>query len=145
MARFDTDLPEPFVHTGFAPGGAPMGMVVEVLHGLREIPQRLLLHGVRPGRQPRVLGASRSQLGTLLVVAAGPPSRLPVLVLLDRQIPHELGMAAVLGQRRGLLSGGNQPEPGHPRNVTNTTDKLMEARERRSLYRLKPAESTPQI
>ncbi len=145
MARFDTNLPKPFVHTGFTPGGAAMGPVEEVPHSLREVPQRLLLHGLRPGGQPRVLGAGRSQLGTLLVVAGSPPSRPPILLLLDSQVPHEPGVATVLRQHRGLLSGGNQPTPGHPCKVVSNNDKLTEGRERRLLYRPKPAESTPHI
>ena len=153
MARFDTNLPKPFVHTGFTPGGAAMGPVDEVPHSLREVPQRSpasgrypqLLHGLRTGGQPRVLGAGRSQLGTLRVEAGSPPSRPPILLLLESQVPDEPGAATVLRQHRGLLSGGNQPKPGHPCKVVSNSDKLTEGRERRLFYRPKPAESTPHI
>ena len=59
MMRFDADLPEPLVHTGFAPPRAAVRSAEKVAHRLREVPQRLLLHGVRASRQPVVLGARR--------------------------------------------------------------------------------------
>ena len=52
---FDRDLPKPFMHTSFAPRRATMGTGEEVLHGLREIPQRLLLHRLTPGTKPPIL------------------------------------------------------------------------------------------
>jgi hypothetical protein len=42
----------------------------------------------------------------LLVVAGRAATGLPVLLLLDGQVPHVPGMATMLGQRRRLLSGG---------------------------------------
>ena len=55
VARLETDLPEAFMHPSFAPRRTPMGAGEETPHGLREVPQRLLLHCLRPGRQPVVL------------------------------------------------------------------------------------------
>ena len=96
MVRFDRDLPESLVHTGFAPRRAAVRSSEKVAHRLREVPQRLLLHGLRAGRQPVVLGAGRGQLRALLVEAARVPTRLPMLVLLDGQVPHVPRVAAVL-------------------------------------------------
>jgi hypothetical protein len=103
---FDRYLPESLVHPGFAPRRAAMRSAEKVVHRLGEVPQRLLLHGLRPGRQPIVLGTSGGQLRTLLVVAGRAATGLPVLLLLDGQVPHVPGMATMLGQRRRLLSGG---------------------------------------
>jgi hypothetical protein len=44
-------------------------------------------------------------------------------VLLDGQIPHKPGMAALLAQRCHLLSSRKQPVSSHSRNLTLTTDK----------------------
>src|SRR4029450_12270415 len=56
LIRLHADLPKPFVHTGFTPRRAAMGAVEEAPHGLREIPQRLLLHSMASGPKPPVLG-----------------------------------------------------------------------------------------
>jgi hypothetical protein len=113
-------------------------------HRLREVPKRLLLHGLRPSCQPVVFGTSRSQLGTLRVVAGCLAAWLPVPLLLHGQIPHKPGVATMLGQRRRLPTGGKQPEPTHSKNVTETTDNLSKGGKRRFLLRLKPGVSTPQ-
>jgi hypothetical protein len=119
---FHRDLSESLVHTGFAPRRATVRSGEEVPHGLREIPQRLLLHGLRTGGQPVVFGAGRSQLSALLVVAGRVASRLPMLLLLDGQVPHIPGVAAILGQRRRLFGGRKQPVSRHPGNLTTATD-----------------------
>jgi hypothetical protein len=93
------------------------------VHRLGEVPQRLLLHRLRPGRQPIMLGAGRGQLRTLLVVAWRTPTRLPMLLLLGGQIPHISGVATMLGQHDRLFSGGEQPVSRHTGNVTATADK----------------------
>ena len=46
VMRFDRDLPEPLMYTGFAPRRAAVRSAEEVAHRLGEIPQRLLLHGL---------------------------------------------------------------------------------------------------
>jgi hypothetical protein len=45
-----------------------------------------------------------------------------VQLLLDGQIPHIPGLAAMLGQRRGLPGGRKQPVSRHPENLTGHTD-----------------------
>ncbi len=122
VTRLDRHLSEPFVHTGFAPGRAPVRATEEVTHRLREIPQRLLLHRLGSGRQPRIFGARGGQLRTLLVVARRATARLPMLLLLDRQIPNIPGVAAVLSQPRRLLSSRKQPITRHTENLAPTTD-----------------------
>jgi hypothetical protein len=75
-----------------------VGTFEKVTHRLGEVPQRLLLHGLRPGRQPLVFAADRSQLSTLLVVTRRLAPRLPMLLLLYGQIPHKPGMTTMLSQ-----------------------------------------------
>jgi len=121
-ARFDSNLPESFMCPGLTPCGAAVGAVEEVAHRLCEVPQRLLLDGLRSGCQPVVFGAGRSQLGTLLVVRRRLAARLPVLLLFDGQIPHKPDMATVFGQCCRLLRAGKQPKPAHSSNIGSTTD-----------------------
>ena len=136
--RFDRDLPKPFMHTGLAPRRATVRAGEEVLHGLREIPQRLLLHGLTAGTKPRVLGAGLGQLRGLLDIAGSLAARLPVLLLLHRQIPHIPRIPAVRQQCLLLLSVGQQPEPRHIRTVTTTTDIPDVARQPHTGDRLPP-------
>jgi len=144
VARFEPDLPKSFMGAGLTPRRAPVAAVEEVAHRLREVPQRLLLHGLRSSGQPLVFGASRSQLGTLLVITRRPAARLPVPLLLDGQIPHKPGMTTVLGQRCRLLRAGKQPKPAHSNNLGSTTDNLSKGGKRRFPPRLEPRVSTPQ-
>jgi hypothetical protein len=123
MMRFHRDLPESLMHTGFAPRRAAVGSAEKVAHRLGEVSQRLLLHRLRPGRQPVVLGAGRGQLSTLLAVAGCAATGLPVPLLLDGQVPHIPGVATMLRQHSPLLSGRKQPVTRHTGNVNNATDK----------------------
>jgi hypothetical protein len=145
VARFESDLPESFMRAGLAPRRATMGAMEKVAHRLGEVPQRLLLHSLRPGCRPVIFGAGRRQLGTLLVVPGRPATRLPVLVLLHGKIPHKPGMATVFGQYRRLLKARKQPKPAHINNLGTTTDNRSKGGKRRFLPRLKPGVSTPQI
>jgi len=122
MVWLDPDLPEAFVHAGFAPRRAPMSANKEVPLGVREVAQGLLLHRLRPGRQPTVFGANHGQLRGLLVVPRGATTRLPKLLLLHRQVPNKSGMPAMLQQRQLLKRRRQQPKPRHIRNVVATTD-----------------------
>ena len=122
VGRFDRDLPKPFMHTSLAPRRATVRAGKEVLHGLREIPQRLLLHGLTAGTKPRVLGAGLGQLRGLLDVAGSLAARLPMLLLLHRQIPHKTRIAAVRQQCLLLRRSRQQPEPRHICTLTLTTD-----------------------
>jgi nicotinamidase-related amidase len=124
VARFESDLPKPLVPAGLVPRRATVSAVEKVAHRLGEVPQCLLLHRLRPGRQPIVFGAGRSQLSTLVVVIGCVAARLPVLLLLDGQIPHKPGMATMLGQYCRLLGIRKQSKPAHSGNITATTDNL---------------------
>ncbi len=123
MMWFDRHLPESLVHAGFAPRWAAVRSAEEVAHRLCEVSQRLLLHGLRAGREPVVLGAGRCQLSALLVVAGRAATGLPMPLLLDGRVPHIAGMATMLRQHRRLLSSGKQPVSRHASNLTATTDK----------------------
>jgi hypothetical protein len=106
VARFDSDLPETFMRAGLAPRWATVGAAEKVAHRLGEVPQRLLLHSLRPGCQPVEFGAGRGRLGTLLVVPGRVAAGLPVLLLLDGKIPHKPGMATMFDQCCRLLNTG---------------------------------------
>jgi hypothetical protein len=121
-----------------------VGAVEKVAHRLGEVSQRLLLHGLRPGRQPIVFGAGRSQLSTLLVVTGRLAACPPVLLLLHSQVPHKPGVATVPGQSSRLLAGRKQPKPAHINNLGMTTDILPKGNPPRFVPRLKSGVSTPQ-
>src|SRR5262249_37852200 len=57
-----------------------VGAGVEVPHSLAEAPQRLLLHVLRPGREPRVLRTRLGEHPRLLDVSRKRPYRSPFLV-----------------------------------------------------------------
>jgi len=101
---------------------------------LGEVPQRLLLHSLRPGFEPVVFGAGRRQLGTLLVVTGCLATRLPMLLLLlHGKIPHKPRMATVFGQYSRLLKAGQQPKPAHINNLGSTTDNTPKGGKRRGV------------
>ena len=52
MPATTSDDPEPFMHARFTPGRPTVRPGEEVTHGLGEVTQRLLLHRLRPRRQP---------------------------------------------------------------------------------------------
>jgi hypothetical protein len=122
MSRFHGDLAKPLVHTGFAPGRAPVSAVEEIAHRLGKISQRLLLDRLTSGAKPGVLGAGLCQLCALLPVGGSFAARLPVPLLLHRQIPHVSCVAAVRQQLLLLLWGGQQAKPRHSGNLTALTD-----------------------
>jgi hypothetical protein len=122
VLRFEPDLPETFMHKGLAPRWPTVGAAEKVLHGMAEVPQRLLLHRLRPGRQPVIFGADLGQLRRLLVVPRSMPARLPPLLLLDGQIPHVPGVTAMLQQRQLLSICWQQSKPRHGRKLASATD-----------------------
>ena len=141
VARFESDLPESFMRAGLTPRRATVGAVEKVAHRLRVVAQRSpasgrypqLLHGLRPGCQPAVFGAGRSQLGALLMVTGCLAAWLPVLLLLGGQIPHKPGMMTVFDQRCHLLRARKQPKPAHSDNIGATTDNMWKGGRRRFL------------
>ena len=132
---------------GLAPRRPPgrVARVEERRHRLGEVAQGLLLHRLGAGGQPRVLGSRLGELPALLQVAGSAlAARTPVGVLLDGQVPHVPGVAAVVPQHRLLGGGGEQPVPGHANTLANTTDISGEV-ERRFLPGLKAGVSTPRF
>lgn len=122
VRRFHRDLAESLVHPGLTPRRSTMRACEEVAHRLREVPQRLLLHSLRTGGQPNVLGAGLGELCALLVVAWRSASWSPTLLLFDGQIPHISGVTAMLGQEPRLIGVRQQPISRHRSNITATTD-----------------------
>ena len=116
VAIFHRDLPEPLMHTGFAPPRAAVGSGKKVAHRLGEIPQCLLLHRLGTRRQPRAQRGPR-QLSALIVVARRTAAARQSAAA-RRQIPHIPRMATMLGQHRRLLSRRNEPVSRTPDNVT---------------------------
>ena len=108
-----------------------------------EVPQGLLLHHLGAGGQPRVLCAGGGQLPALLQVAwSARAARVPLLVLLDREVPDEPGVCTVVPQRCLLGGRGEQTVPGHTNTLATTTDISGEVK-RRFLPGLKAGVSTP--
>lgn len=144
VAWFESDLPKSFVGASLTPCWAAVGAIEIVAHCLGEVAQGLLLHGLRSGCQPLVFGAGCGQLGTLLVIARRPTAWLPVLLLLDGQIPHEPCVTTVFSQRHRLLRVRTQSKSAHANNLRTTTDILPKGGMRPLLPRLEPRGSTPQ-
>lgn len=122
VARLEPNLTEPFMNAGLAPRRSAMGSGEKILHSLSEIAQCLLLHRLRPGRQPVVFGADVSQLRRLFAVPRGAAAWLPHLLLLDGQVPHELCMPTMLQQHHLLCGCWHQPKPRHTRKIATATD-----------------------
>lgn len=96
------DLTKPFVTAGLPPSRTTMCAVEEVPYGLVKVAQRLLLHRMRPGTKPREFATRFGQLTGLVVVRSRGAPRTPVRVLLDREVPHEARVRAVL-QKQSFL------------------------------------------
>jgi hypothetical protein len=122
VMRFQPDLPKPLVHTCFTPPWLPLCAIEKVLHRLREIAQRLL-HRLTPGTKPRVLSTGLCQLRGLLLIAGSLAFRLPVHVLLYRNVPHIPRIPTMRQQRLLLLRSRQQSKPRHIRTLTTATDK----------------------
>ena len=122
MARLEPNLPEAFMHASFAPRRAAMRAGEKVPHGLIEVPQRLLLHGLRSGRQPVVFGTRRGQLCRLIIVSGSVSPRLPEKLLLYGEVPYEPSMAAVLHKHHLLSRRRQQAKPRHIRKLATATD-----------------------
>jgi hypothetical protein len=136
---------EPFVPPSLPPRRPP-GWVVRVEergHCLGEVPKCLLLHHLGACGQPGILSPGCRELPTLLQVAGRARApRAPVRVLLNREVPYEPGLAAVIVQQCLLGRRGEQPVPGHANIIANTTD-IPEEVKRRFLPGLEAGVSTP--
>lgn len=111
-----TNNPESLVPPSGAPRRAVMGALAPVTHGVGEVPQRLLLHGLRALAQPPTLRPRLSQLTALLDEVGAPASGPRPAQLLHRQIPHQPGMPALPEQQRLLRGCRIHPVPRHRRH-----------------------------
>jgi len=109
---------KPIAPAGLAPGRAPMTGGEEPLHGLIEISQCLLLHHLWSGTQPVVLCPRLGELTRPFGELRGGRARArsPHQPLLERQIPHEPCMPAVLEQRRCLSSCRHEAVSRHAKD-----------------------------
>ncbi len=125
LVWFEGDDPESLVPAFLAPRRPPgrVARVEERGHCLREVPQRLLLHRLGAFPQPVMFRAGFGELSALFqVTRRSLPARPPVRVLLDRQVPHEPGVAAVISQYHLLSRRWKQTIPGHANTLTIGTD-----------------------
>jgi hypothetical protein len=130
---------------GLPPRRATMGPSEKACHGLREVPQRLLLHHLGATAEPVMLGPGLRELPALLQVSRpAPPARPPVRLLLHRQIPHVPGIGAVLPQLGFLAGRRRKTVPVHAATLAARSDiPGPEGRQRRFLPGLKVGVSTP--
>ena len=133
----------PSFRPAFPPRRAVMGAAEAVRRGLGEVAQCLLLHHLGAGCQPRVLRPHLGKLPALLqVTGSAVPARAPVPVLLDREVPHEPGLGAMVPQHHLLGGRGEQTVPGHTNTLAKATDISGEVK-RRFLPGLKAGVSMP--
>ena len=133
MLRLHCDDAEPLVPPGLPPRRPPgrVAWIEESAHCLSEVPKRLLLHHLGPCGQPRMLGAGSGELSALLRVSGRAcPSRAPVLVLLNSQIPYVPSVAAVVSQHALLGERGKQSVPTHTNTLSTATDIFGEVKRR---------------
>jgi len=138
---------EPLIPSGLAPGRPPgrIRAVQERGYRMGEVPQRLLLHHLGARLQPVLFRAGGCELTTLLQVTwCALPTRMPVRMLLDSEVPHIPGMRAVVQQHRLLSGHRSQPVSRHANTLASTADISGEVK-RRCLPRLKAGDSTPRI
>src|SRR5665647_2447593 len=111
--------PQALMLAGFTPRRAPMGSCEEHPPRTVKVPQRLLLDGLRPGSQPRLRSPGLGQLRGLGVETRSralptPPHQ----ALLQAEVPHVPGVAALLQQEHFLCGARVQAEPhGTQRSV----------------------------
>ena len=140
LLRPDPYLPETLIPSRLAPRRPAMRTPKELCHRLREIPQRLLLHRLRPSPQPPEPGPRLGQLTRLLTVAwCRGPAALPMRMLLHSQVPDEPSMPTMRRQPYFLGGRRKQPVTGHPAKL------LEHAFDRHSTHRPpRPGSARPQ-
>ena len=137
MSNLDRS-PQPVV---LEPVGAPLA--APPLPSLPSRPGNFRCFDILPGLEPRVLRPHLGKLPALLQIArSARPARAPVPVLLDREVPHEPGLGAMVPQHYLLGGRGDQTVPGHTNTLANTTDISGEVK-RRILPGPKAGVSTP--
>jgi hypothetical protein len=142
IQRYDA---KPFATSSSAPRRSAVRASEEVLHGLGEIAECLLLHHLATGRQPSMLTPCSSQLPALLQVARRtPPPGTPPGLLFAGEVPDEPRMGAVFPQNFLLGIGRQQAIAGHTKTLSITPDNLEEVK-RRFLTLVKVGAATPRI
>ncbi len=140
-----TDDAESLVMLSLAPGRPPVSASVEVPYGLVEVPQSLLLHGLRARPQPTERGSGFGQLARLFDVRRCRTSvAAPHRPLLKRQIPQVSRMPALLQQGSLLRWSRVQAESRHSTNPI-TQDRqfpISEGRQSRHFLAMR-CEATP--
>ena len=120
--------PESLTPARLAPRRPAVDPGDEVRHGLGEIPESLLLHGLGTRRQPRELLSGLGQLTGLFGVArCALPARPPMPMLLYRKIPDKSRVCAVL-QQPLLLNERGLKTKSHARTLSAVTDKRRRER-----------------
>jgi hypothetical protein len=123
VSRPNCDNAESLTTPGFSPPGPSMGTPEEMLHGLGEVPQRLLLDHLASVAQPLMLRASRRQLPALLHISRrAPASGTPPRLLFDGQVPHESCLGAVVFEDHLLSGRGTQPVAAHTNTISRASD-----------------------
>jgi hypothetical protein len=123
VGMFDCDDTETFVSTSLSPSRPAMSTGEEVLHGLIEVTEGLLLHRLASESQPSVFAASGRELPALRKVTRGTrPTKMPPRVLLTREIPNEPRMRAVLPQHCFLGGRRKHSITAHTKTLKTATD-----------------------
>ena len=145
MARLHGDDTEALIAAGFPPRRSAVRAGEEIRHGLREVPERLLLHHLAACPQPRELSAGLGQLARLRAEswrAAAP--RTPPRLLLNGKVPHKPGLRAMVPQHYFLDGRRHQPITGHSNTLSTAADIFGEVK-RRFLPGPEAGVSTPHI
>lgn len=130
------DNAEALVHSALSERRSTMRSCIEGRQGVLEVPERLLLHRLRPSTQPLGRGPRLGQLPRLSHVARGCSSATaPVGVLLHRKIPHVASVSAVAQKPDLLGAGWKQPVPTHSTHSTIQHRQSLEGRQ----WRVSPA------
>ena len=124
MLRLNRDNTEPLIAPGFPPSRPAVRAREEIRHRLGEVPQRLLLNHLAAGTQPLILGTSLGELAALLQIARRSAAPwMPPGLLLDREVPHESGVRAMVAQRC-FLSGSRYQAVAEHSNIISTVDDI---------------------
>jgi hypothetical protein len=143
MLRLNRDNTEPFVASGLAPCRPTVSTREQVLHGLVKIAQRLLLHHLAAGGQPRMFPPRGGELSALLQVTRSiRPPWAPPRLLFAGKIPHEPGVGAMLPQNCLVGSRRAQAVAGHTKTLSSAAD-IPEEVKRRLVHCSKRQVTTP--
>jgi hypothetical protein len=131
MVGLNRDNAEPFVAPGLAPCRPTASTRKEVLHGLVEIAQRLLLHHLAARCKPRMFLPRASELPALLKVTRSiRPPWAPPGVLFAGKVPHEPRMGAMFPQCCLVGTRREQAVAGHTKTLSNIADIPEEVKRR---------------